>query len=87
MLQLILQEQPTSLMTGPSHLQLASVMGERTADECVSFGKVKMENGTPQLTESNIDWLLDQYEREALLLLQDTVNRSRDKIQREMSKM
>jgi len=39
-------------MTGPSHLQLASVMGERTADERVSFGKVKLEDGvTNHLTE------------------------------------
>lgn len=32
-------------MSGPSHLQLASVMGEKTADERASFGKVKIEDG------------------------------------------
>jgi hypothetical protein len=29
-------------MSGPSYLQLASIMGERTADEKASFGKVKV---------------------------------------------
>jgi len=52
-------------MIGPSHLQLASIMGERTADEKISFGKIKLEDGvTHQLTESNIDWLIEQYENE-----------------------
>jgi hypothetical protein len=47
-------------MCGPSYLQLASVMGERTADERVSFGKVKIEDGVVfNLTESNIDWLIE----------------------------
>ena len=47
-------------MTGPSYVQLASVMGELTADERASFGKVKVEDGvTHHLTEANIDWLID----------------------------
>lgn len=48
-------------MQGPSHLQLACVMGERTADERATFGKVKTgEAGAPlELNESNTDWLID----------------------------
>lgn len=63
-------------------------MGELTADERASFGKVKVEEGVSQhLTEENIDWLIDQYESEPLKLLQDSVDRSRDKFSREYSKM
>lgn len=63
-------------------------MGELTADERASFGKVKVEEGVSQhLTEANIDWLIDQYESEPLKLLQDSVDRSRDKFSREYSKM
>lgn len=47
-------------MSGPSYLQLASVMGERTADEKASFGKIKVEDGVQHhLTDYNIDWLID----------------------------
>jgi hypothetical protein len=63
-------------------------MGELTADERASFGKVKVEDGvTHHLSEANIDWLIDQYEQEPLKLFQDTVDRSRDKFSREYSKM
>ena len=40
----------------PSYLQLASIMGERTAEERTTFGKFKTE-GVP-LSEESIDWLL-----------------------------
>ena len=40
-------------------------MGERTAEEKASFGKVKVQDGvTNQLTESNIEWIIDQYEKD-----------------------
>ena len=76
-------------MQGPSHLQLACIMGERTADEKASFGKIKTgENGSPlELNESNIDWLLEQYTDDHFRLLSDCVERSRDKFAREFSKL
>lgn len=42
-------------------------MGERTANEKATFGKVKTgENGVPlELNESNIDWLIEQYKDES----------------------
>ncbi len=44
-------------------------MGELTANERASFGKVKVEDGvTHHLSEANIDWLIDQYESEPLEL-------------------
>jgi hypothetical protein len=55
MLNLVLAEHSQLFLQGPSHLQLACVMGERTADEKASFGKVKAgeSDGKPafELTE------------------------------------
>ena len=67
-------------------------MGERTADEKASFGKVKtgnVEDGQPlsELTENNIDYIMDQYRDESFKLLQDCVEKSRDKFAREYWKL
>ena len=57
MLQLCLHEQSILLINAPSYLQLASIMGERTADERQQFGKVKTEG--VQISDQSIDWLID----------------------------
>lgn len=64
-------------------------MGERTADERATFGKVKTgECGAPlELNESNIDWLIEQYKDESFRLLSDCAERGRDKFAREFSKL
>ena len=90
MLNLIMAEYSSLFLQGPSHLQLACVMGERTADEKASFGKIKSggDNAVSfELTESNVDWLLEQYRDDTFKLLQDCVERSRDKFAREYSKL
>ena len=46
-------------MQGPTHLQLACIMGERTADERASFGKIKGE--FLDINETNIEWVIEQY--------------------------
>lgn len=64
-------------------------MGERTADEKATFGKIKTgDAGTPlELNESNIEWMIEQYADEHFRLLSDCVERSRDKFAREFSKL
>ena len=44
----------------PSHLHLAAVMGERTAIEKQTFGKLTLDSGQT-LTESKIDWLISKF--------------------------
>jgi hypothetical protein len=67
-------------------LQLACIMGERTADERASFGKIKGET-TLDINETNIEWVIEQYQDESFRLLSDCVERSRDKFAREFSKL
>ena len=76
-------------MQGPVHLQLACIMGERTADEKATFGKIKpsADDATRDLCESNIDWILEQYSDETYKLVSDCMERSRDKFAREFSKL
>lgn len=63
-------------------------MGERTADEKASFGKVKTSDvAPPPINETNIDWVTDQYAGETYKLLQDCAERGRDKFSREFSKL
>ena len=68
-------------MQGPVHLQLACIMGERTADEKATFGKIKpsADDATRDICESNIDWILEQYSDETYKLVSDCMERSRDK--------
>ncbi len=42
-------------------------MGERTANEKATFGKVKTDENMPQLdlNDNNIDWLVEQYKDES----------------------
>ena len=67
-------------------MQLACIMGERTADERASFGKIKGET-TLDINETNIEWVIEQYQDESFRLLSDCVERSRDKFAREFSKL
>ena len=62
MLHLALSEYSGLIAQGPSHLQLACVMGEQTADEKVSFGKIKgngFDTDATELTENNIDFIIE----------------------------
>ena len=90
MLHLILAEYSGLIAQGPSHLQLACIMGEPTADERVSFGKIKangFEEGAIELTENNVEFVIEQYKDDSLKFLQDCVERSRDKFNREYHKL
>jgi hypothetical protein len=55
MLKLLIAEQSQIIVSGPSHLQLACVMGERTQNERTSFGKVQ----DTELTEHTIQFIID----------------------------
>ena len=46
----------------PSHLHLAAVMGEPTADERITFGALTLPLTSSQgMTEERADWLVDTY--------------------------
>ena len=76
-------------MVGPSYLQLACIMGERTADEKATFGKIKNQEdkNSFELNETKIDLIIDKYSGDTLKLLQDCVDRSQDKFTREFNKL
>jgi hypothetical protein len=84
-LALCFQESKQLLVQAPSYLHLACIMGERTADERSSFGKIKTEG--VMLAEDQIDWLLNQYGPDSYELLKDTVERSKDRFHREFCKL
>lgn len=55
MLKLLIAEKSQIIVNGPSHLQLACVMGERTQNERNSFGKVQ----ETELTEHTVQFIVD----------------------------
>lgn len=78
----------------PSYLHLAQIMNERTQEERETFGKVNLNErfkgkGNQFLSEEKIDQLIDIYVGELKMpseLIVKTVERSRDRFLRELSK-
>lgn len=79
----------------PSHLHVASIMNERTDEERQTFGKVRLSElkrvrSDGYFTEEVIDSLIEVYTTELKApydLIVKTIERSRDRFQREFSRL